>query len=261
MVNKIALTVISIMSILSLAMFISTSSFHPVEEIVPSTEEAAVGKYSRYYQGSKVSADGISVITEPRRDLDPLAISHYKEAPETTSIVPLAVKSSGGIENGVYPTCPFIEAEDTDRVIWYTGNMKYCSEEVSCLDYKYTREDLEWMAKIIHCEICDQGAEARRAVGTVIMNRIEWDECPDTVLGVISQENQFSPWGNGSIFDAEPCEYCIEAAYDVLENHYRSFPKEVRYFQSISDGYFKGFLTYAYFTEAGFDTWFCFDPV
>lgn len=49
MVNKIALTVISIMSILSLAMFISTSSFHPVEEIVPSTEEAAVGKYSRYY--------------------------------------------------------------------------------------------------------------------------------------------------------------------------------------------------------------------
>lgn len=91
MVNKIALTVISIMSMLSLAMFISASSFHPVEEIVPSTEEAAIGKYSRYYEGSKVSADEISVITEPRRDLDPLAISHYKEAHETTSIVPLAV--------------------------------------------------------------------------------------------------------------------------------------------------------------------------
>ena len=164
-----------------------------------------------------------------------------------------------GIDDGVYPTCPFLQAEDTNRVVWYTGNMKLCHNETSSTDYNWNEEDLEWLAKIIHCEICDQGAEARHAVGTVIMNRVEWNECPDTILGVISQTNQFSPWKSGIIFDAVPCEYCYEAAYDVLANGYRAFPREVRYFQSIEDGFFDNLLTYAYFTEAGFDTWFCFN--
>lgn len=183
-----------------------------------------------------------------RRDIDILALS-YSETEEVK-----------GIEDGVYPTCPFLDAVDSDRVIWYTGNMKLCSNEISSTEYEWTQEDLDWMAKIIHCEICDEGAEARRAVGTVIMNRIEWKACPDTVLGVISQKNQFSPWGSGKIFDAEPCDYCKEAAYDVLVNDYRSFPREVRYFESIEDGYFDNVLTYAYFKESGFNTWFGFNP-
>jgi hypothetical protein len=168
-------------------------------------------------------------------------------------------KQVKGIDEGVYPSCPFIEAVDTDRIIWYTGNMKICNSETSLPDYEATEEDLEWMAKIMHAEICAQGSEARRAVGTVIMNRIEWNQCPDTVLGVISQEGQFSPWSNGSI-DNDPCDYCIEAAYDVLVNGYRAFPREVRYFESIEDGYFDDILTYAYYTECGYDTWFGFFP-
>lgn len=165
-----------------------------------------------------------------------------------------------GIDDGVYPSCPFLDHQDTDRIVWYTGNMKLCNNETSSTEYDWNEEDLEWLAKIIHCEICDQGSEARRAVGTVIMNRVEWNECPDTILGVISQKNQFSPWGSGLIFDTVPCSYCEEAAYDVLVNGYRAFPREVRYFQSIEDGYFDNLLTYAYYTESGFDTWFCFNP-
>lgn len=190
----------------------------------------------------------------PGRDIDTLAMSHISEEPEEESDDSI----QKGIDEGVYPTCPFIEAIDTSRVVWYTGNMKLCSKEISTNDYQYTQEDLDWLAKIMHCEICDQGSEARRAVGTVVMNRVEWNECPDTILGVISQDNQFSPWGNGEIFDAEPCEYCKEAAIDVLVNGYRAFPREVRYFQSIEDGYFEDKLTYAYFKESGFNTWFSF---
>lgn len=55
--------------------------------------------------------------------------------------------------------------------------------------------DLELMAAMIYREANMEPWEGKVAVGNVIMNRIASSRYPNTMLGVLSQKRQFSPWG------------------------------------------------------------------
>ena len=76
-------------------------------------------------------------------------------------------------------------------------------------------DDLYWLSRIIHAEAKGESAEGQIAVGNVILNRMKSDEFPDTLKGVIFQKNQFSPVGNGMIYD-EPTSESVESANKVL---------------------------------------------
>ncbi len=57
----------------------------------------------------------------------------------------------------------------------------------------YTKEDLNCMERAIFFEANRSSRAGMVAVGTVVMNRVESDQFPDTVCGVVGQKGQFAP--------------------------------------------------------------------
>ena len=84
---------------------------------------------------------------------------------------------------------------------------------------KYSKEDVELLAKLIWHEANAQPREGKIAVGEVIVNRIESDLYPSTVKDVIYQTGQFSH--SRGIATATPDEETMEIAEDVLNNDLR----------------------------------------
>lgn len=83
----------------------------------------------------------------------------------------------------------------------------------------YSSNDLAMMAAIIEVEAGDQCYEGRLAVGSVVMNRVESSQFPNTISGVIYQSGQFSPVASGRFAaclarGAEATN--VQAAKDVL---------------------------------------------
>ena len=82
------------------------------------------------------------------------------------------------------------------------------------------QEELQWLAKMIHCEAKGESLEGQIAVGAVILNRVESNLFPNTVKEVIFEKSdgryQFTPAANGSIDSANPTEMSMEAATRVL---------------------------------------------
>ena len=96
---------------------------------------------------------------------------------------------------------------------------------------KYSASDLRYLTSIIYCEARGESYAGKKAVGIVVMNRVESDLFPDDIQGVIYQSGQFAPVSNGSLAAAlsmydRQGEYgewdktmlsCFEAAEEVLE--------------------------------------------
>ena len=78
--------------------------------------------------------------------------------------------------------------------------------------------DYYWLARIIHAESGGEALEGQIAVGNVVLNRASSEDFPDSVPGVIfDDENgvQFEPVSNGSV-TKEPTELSREAARRAL---------------------------------------------
>ena len=84
---------------------------------------------------------------------------------------------------------------------------------------RYSRDDVYWMARIIHAEAMGESFEGMIAVGNVVMNRVASPLFPDTVHGVIFDRrggvSQFTPAANGGIYN-NPSGSCIAAAHIAL---------------------------------------------
>ena len=78
--------------------------------------------------------------------------------------------------------------------------------------------DYYWLVRIIHAESGGEALEGQIAVGNVVLNRVSSEDFPDSVPGVIfDDENgvQFEPVSNGSV-TKEPTELSREAARRAL---------------------------------------------
>lgn len=87
-------------------------------------------------------------------------------------------------------------------------------------DEYYDSEDLYWLAQIIHAESQGEPFLGKLAVGSVILNRVDSDEFPDTIYDVIFDDEhgvQFTPTANGEI-DKPAGEESIMAAKICLED-------------------------------------------
>jgi N-acetylmuramoyl-L-alanine amidase len=84
----------------------------------------------------------------------------------------------------------------------------------------YSKQEYEWLARIIEAEAEDEPYLGKVAVGSVIINRIQDDWFPDTIKDVIFQKNekvyQFSPVGNGRFSRVKPSKDSFKAATDAL---------------------------------------------
>ena len=109
-----------------------------------------------------------------------------------------------------------------DTTYVYEDNTTYLTRERSAAvpaeDF-YDEEEVRWLSKIIHAEAQGEPFDGKLAVGTVILNRVNSDEFPDTVYGVIFDNDhgvQFTPTVNGAIHQ-EPNTDSVLAAKLVLD--------------------------------------------
>lgn len=86
-------------------------------------------------------------------------------------------------------------------------------------DTFYNSEDLYWLARIISAESRGESFMGKCAVGNVVQSRVISPQFPDSIKGVIFDNNfgvQFSPTADGSIYN-EPTPESIMAAKAVLD--------------------------------------------
>lgn len=83
----------------------------------------------------------------------------------------------------------------------------------------YSQEELLWLARIVYLEGLDIGYEPKLAIANVVLNRVKSDLFPDTVYGVIKDDNyaiQFPPAHRSSFDSLVPDAQSLEAAGDAL---------------------------------------------
>lgn len=80
----------------------------------------------------------------------------------------------------------------------------------------YAGGDRDLLAAIIYCEAGNQSYEGQLAVGAVVMNRVRSSVFPDSIVGVIYQNKQFSPVASGrlalALANGSATESCYQAA-------------------------------------------------
>lgn len=81
--------------------------------------------------------------------------------------------------------------------------------------YTLSKNDMEIMAKIIYSEARGESYKGQVAVGAVVMNRIQSDEFPDTIQGVVFQKNAFTAVSDGQ-YGMKPSRTAYRAAIDAV---------------------------------------------
>ncbi|MCI8387624.1 MAG: copper amine oxidase [Clostridiales bacterium] len=97
-------------------------------------------------------------------------------------------------------------------------------------DEYYNADELYWMSRIISAEAQGEPMAGKILVGNVVLNRMKSDEFPDTIYGVIFDNEygvQFTPTANGTVYN-EPTEESIIAAKICLDGYYIS--RDAMYF-------------------------------
>lgn len=85
------------------------------------------------------------------------------------------------------------------------------------------------LERLVEAEAGGEPYEGKLAVATVVINRLNSKEFPNTIHGAIYQKNQFSPVANGSI-NCKASAESKRAVRQVVDEGYRSFGPEVVYF-------------------------------
>lgn len=97
-----------------------------------------------------------------------------------------------------------------------------------------SQSDAWLLMSVASAEALDQGESGMLRVMTVIMNRVYSDEFPNTVYEVISQQNQFESFTNGSYLTAEITPECHMALATLEKN--KNLDHEIFAFETISNG-------------------------
>lgn len=94
---------------------------------------------------------------------------------------------------------------------------------------KITAAERDLLERLVEAEASGEPYEGKLAVATVVINRLNSKQFPNTIKGVIYQKNQFSPVSNGNI-NRKASADSKKAVRQVVDEGYRSFSPEVVYF-------------------------------
>ena len=84
----------------------------------------------------------------------------------------------------------------------------------SCRKNDYSKEEFEWLARIVSAESAGEPFSGQVAVANVVLNRVKSAEYPDTIYGVVfdtKHGTQFQPVANGTVYNV-PSKTSVEAA-------------------------------------------------
>lgn len=93
------------------------------------------------------------------------------------------------------------------------------TEETLVKSMDWGAEDAYILAKMAMAEAEGEDTEGKALVILVILNRVWAEQFPDTILGVISQENAFTSYSNGRYDRVEPDADCM-TALRLVESHW-----------------------------------------
>lgn len=93
--------------------------------------------------------------------------------------------------------------------------------EVEANNQRYAAE-MEILAKCVEAEAGDQSVDVKRAVISVILNRVDDEDWPDTIHEVIADPYEFATYWNGAMDEITPSASTYEAMFMEMEN--RSYP-------------------------------------
>lgn len=82
---------------------------------------------------------------------------------------------------------------------------------------EYSKDDLYILSHLICGEAEGCGADMKRSVGSVVLNRVADSRFPGTIAEVVFQEGQYSCTWDGNYY-REPSEDTIDIARELLEN-------------------------------------------
>lgn len=106
-----------------------------------------------------------------------------------------------------------------------SGNYRYLKinegAAIAHGDNYYDSDCVLWLGRIIQAESGNQPLDGKIAVGTVVMNRVDSPDYPNTIYSVIFDRKygvQFTPAATGSVW-CTPSEESIKAAKIVLEGY------------------------------------------
>ncbi|MBO4457004.1 MAG: cell wall hydrolase [Butyrivibrio sp.] len=90
-------------------------------------------------------------------------------------------------------------------------------------EVSFAEGDRYLLANLIYCEAGAEPYEGKVAVGAVVINRVLSSVYPDTVVGVIYQNRQFSPVASGrlalALAEGKATESCFQAADEAMKGY------------------------------------------
>ena len=90
-------------------------------------------------------------------------------------------------------------------------------------EVSFAEGDRALLANLIYCEAGSEPYEGKVAVGAVVINRVLSSVYPDTVVGVIYQNKQFSPVGSGrlalALANDQATSSCYQAADEAMKGY------------------------------------------
>ena len=101
------------------------------------------------------------------------------------------------------------------------AEQKRMQENVEKNNQKYAAE-MEILAKCVEAEAGNQSIDVKRAVVSVILNRVDDEDWPDTISEVIADPYEFATYWNGAMEEITPSASTYEAI--SLEMETRSYP-------------------------------------
>lgn len=96
----------------------------------------------------------------------------------------------------------------------------------------YSQEEMNILYHIVEAEMTGQEIDCKKNVASVILNRVENEEFPDTIKKVVFQKSQFSPIGDGRYWDVHITKETKQAVKEVLVGGPTT---KALYFANISD--------------------------
>lgn len=121
---------------------------------------------------------------------------------------------------------PQTEEESSEVEVDYYPEFTYSKD--------WSAEESYLLARIAMAEAEGCNTQTKTLIIMCVLNRVWFDEFPDTIEEVIFQENQFSPIDNGRWDRVEPNEDCYEAVKVVMEAKY-DYSGGATYFENCAD--------------------------
>lgn len=110
------------------------------------------------------------------------------------------------------------------------------------------KEDIELLAQVAHAEAGNQDKTGKRLVVATVLNRVDSDIFPETIIDVLAQEKQFSTYPE--LKDVKPTDDDYIAVYEELDSRINS---EVMFFRTGNYGQGEPVIHWRdhYFTKLG----------